>query len=152
MHANGNCRASVDRRSIIENYDLVSLAIDEIVDAGIILETDPTIVVSSLSEYSVPEVIAKTRLAGPASLQSANPRYQPRPNRSIRAGRKQLGTVRKGKVDRLASTRTMRRVDHIDLECVVDWARRWSKAFVGPLMGSHHTEPLFLIYSSLMIL
>jgi hypothetical protein len=44
-------RASVDRRSIIENYDLVSLAIDEIVDAGIILETDPTIVVSSLSRY-----------------------------------------------------------------------------------------------------
>lgn len=42
-------RASTDRRSIIENYDLVSLAIDEIVDDGIILETDPVIVASRVS-------------------------------------------------------------------------------------------------------
>jgi hypothetical protein len=42
-------RASTDRRSIIENYDLVSLAIDEIIDDGIILETDPVIVASRVS-------------------------------------------------------------------------------------------------------
>lgn len=43
-------RQSVDKRTIIENYDLVSLAIDEIVDDGIILETDPTIVVQRVSK------------------------------------------------------------------------------------------------------
>ncbi|OAA73221.1 coatomer zeta subunit [Cordyceps fumosorosea ARSEF 2679] len=42
-------KQSVDKRTIIENYDLVSLAIDEIVDDGIILETDPTIVVQRVS-------------------------------------------------------------------------------------------------------
>ncbi|GAB7341022.1 hypothetical protein MBLNU457_7353t2 [Dothideomycetes sp. NU457] len=40
---------SVDKRTIIENYDLVSLAVDEIVDDGIILETDPVIVSSRVS-------------------------------------------------------------------------------------------------------
>ena len=46
---NGYNRQSVDRRTIIESYDLVSLAIDEIVDDGIILETDPTIIVQRVS-------------------------------------------------------------------------------------------------------
>lgn len=45
----GANRQSVDKRTIIENYDLVSLAIDEIVDDGIILETDPTIIVQRVS-------------------------------------------------------------------------------------------------------
>jgi len=40
---------STDKRSIIENYDLVSLAIDEIVDDGIILETDPVTIASRVS-------------------------------------------------------------------------------------------------------
>ncbi|KAF5003787.1 hypothetical protein FDECE_9682 [Fusarium decemcellulare] len=44
-----NRRQSVDKRTIVENYDLVSLAIDEIVDDGIILETDPTIIVQRVS-------------------------------------------------------------------------------------------------------
>ncbi|KAK3335746.1 Longin-like domain-containing protein [Cercophora scortea] len=43
-------RQSVDKRTIIENYDLVSLAIDEIVDDGVILEIDPTIVVQRCSK------------------------------------------------------------------------------------------------------
>lgn len=42
-------RNSTDKRTIIENYDLVSLVIDEIVDDGIILETDPVIVASRVS-------------------------------------------------------------------------------------------------------
>ncbi|KAF4975886.1 hypothetical protein FZEAL_7359 [Fusarium zealandicum] len=42
-------RQSVDKRTIVENYDLVALAIDEIVDDGIILETDPTIIVQRVS-------------------------------------------------------------------------------------------------------
>lgn len=35
---------------MIENYDLVSLAIDEIVDDGIILEIDPVVVASRVSK------------------------------------------------------------------------------------------------------
>jgi len=40
---------SIDKRTVIENYDLVSLAIDEIVDDGVILETDPMIVATRVS-------------------------------------------------------------------------------------------------------
>lgn len=44
-----NTRNSTDKRTILENYDLVSLAVDEIVDDGIILETDPIVVASRVS-------------------------------------------------------------------------------------------------------
>ncbi|KAL2256497.1 hypothetical protein VTK26DRAFT_1571 [Humicola hyalothermophila] len=43
-------KQSVDKRTIIENYDLVSLAIDEICDDGVVLETDPTIIVQRCSK------------------------------------------------------------------------------------------------------
>ncbi|ORY57496.1 clathrin adaptor complex small chain [Pseudomassariella vexata] len=49
-------KQSVDKRTMIENYDLVSLAIDEIVDAGIILETDPTIIVQRVSKAPTQDV------------------------------------------------------------------------------------------------
>lgn len=49
-------RQSVDKRTIIENYDLLSLAIDEIVDDGIILETDPTIIMSRVSKAPAQDV------------------------------------------------------------------------------------------------
>ncbi|KAI1248508.1 hypothetical protein MGN70_009707 [Eutypa lata] len=49
-------KQSVDRRTIIESYDLVSLAIDEIVDDGIILETDPTIIVQRVSKAPTQDV------------------------------------------------------------------------------------------------
>jgi hypothetical protein len=42
-------RNSVDKRTVIENYDLVSLAVDELVDDGIILETDPVVIASRVS-------------------------------------------------------------------------------------------------------
>ncbi|KAF8850331.1 clathrin adaptor complex small chain [Acephala macrosclerotiorum] len=54
-------KQSVDKRTIIENYDLVSLAIDEIVDDGIILETDPTIIVHRVSKAPTQDV---TQLKG----------------------------------------------------------------------------------------
>ncbi|RMZ82065.1 hypothetical protein DV737_g2201, partial [Chaetothyriales sp. CBS 132003] len=41
---------STDKRTIIENYDLVTLAIDEIVDDGIVLETDPVMVATRVSK------------------------------------------------------------------------------------------------------
>ncbi|KAI9733858.1 MAG: Golgi-to-ER vesicle coat component [Cirrosporium novae-zelandiae] len=42
-------KSSADKRTILENYDLVSLAVDEIVDDGIILEIDPLVVASRVS-------------------------------------------------------------------------------------------------------
>ena len=42
-------RNSTDKRTLIENYDLVSLAIDEICDDGIILEVDPVVVAGRVS-------------------------------------------------------------------------------------------------------
>lgn len=52
-------RNSTDKRTIIENYDLVSLAIDEIVDDGIVLETDPVIVSSRVSRPPAQDIAAK---------------------------------------------------------------------------------------------
>ena len=49
---------STDKRTIIENYDLVSLAIDEIVDDGIILETDPVAITSRVSRPPVQDITA----------------------------------------------------------------------------------------------
>ncbi|MCJ1255639.1 Golgi-to-ER vesicle coat component [Lignoscripta atroalba] len=49
---------STDKRTILENYDLVSLAIDEIVDDGIILETDAVIVASRVSKPPAQDMIA----------------------------------------------------------------------------------------------
>ncbi|KAI9868630.1 MAG: Golgi-to-ER vesicle coat component [Trichoglossum hirsutum] len=49
---------STDKRTIIENYDLVSLAIDEIVDDGIILETDPVAIASRVSRPPVQDITA----------------------------------------------------------------------------------------------
>ncbi|KAK5128583.1 Longin-like domain-containing protein [Cryomyces antarcticus] len=47
---------STDKRTIIENYDLVALAIDEIIDDGIILETDPVVVTSRVSRPPVQDM------------------------------------------------------------------------------------------------
>ena len=49
-------RAQVDKRTLLENYDLVSLAVDEIIDDGIILETDPTIIVQRVSKAPTQDV------------------------------------------------------------------------------------------------
>ena len=58
LHSLTCSRNSTDKRTIIENYDLVSLAIDEIVDDGIILETDPIIVASRVSRPPVQDITA----------------------------------------------------------------------------------------------
>ncbi|KAF3392830.1 Nuclear export mediator factor Nemf [Penicillium rolfsii] len=42
-------KGATDKRTIVENYDLVSLAIDETIDDGIILETDPVMIASRVS-------------------------------------------------------------------------------------------------------
>ncbi|RMJ22133.1 Coatomer subunit zeta [Aspergillus sp. HF37] len=48
-------RGGTDKRTIVENYDLVALAIDEIVDDGIILETDPVLIASRVSRAPAPD-------------------------------------------------------------------------------------------------
>ena len=50
LHLTFRIRNATSRLTILENFDLVSLAIDEIVDDGIILETDPVIVASRVSK------------------------------------------------------------------------------------------------------
>jgi len=50
-------KQSVDKRTIIENYDLVSLAVDEMVDDGIILETDPTVIVQRVSRAPTQDAV-----------------------------------------------------------------------------------------------
>lgn len=52
-----NFRNSTDKRTLIENYDLVSLAIDEIVDDGIILEVDPVVVASRVTRPPAQDVV-----------------------------------------------------------------------------------------------
>lgn len=50
-------RNSTDKRTLIENYDLVSLAVDEIVDDGIILEVDPVVVASRVTRPPQQDVV-----------------------------------------------------------------------------------------------
>lgn len=47
----------MDKRTIIENYDLVTLTIDEIVDDGIILETDPLVISQRVSRAPSQDVV-----------------------------------------------------------------------------------------------
>ncbi|KAK2073625.1 hypothetical protein P8C59_007896 [Phyllachora maydis] len=55
-------RANVDRRTIVENYDLTGLAIDELCDDGVILETDPTIILSRVSKAPTQDVVPLGRI------------------------------------------------------------------------------------------
>jgi hypothetical protein len=64
-------KQSVDKRTIVENYDLVALLIDELVDDGIILETDPTIVVQRCSKAPTQDVV-NLRGIDPFSEQGVN--------------------------------------------------------------------------------
>ncbi|KAK0731789.1 Longin-like domain-containing protein [Lasiosphaeris hirsuta] len=64
-------KQSVDKRTIIENYDLVALLIDELVDEGIILETDPTIVVQRCSKAPSQDTVSLSRI-DPFSEQGVN--------------------------------------------------------------------------------
>ncbi|KAL2217712.1 Longin-like domain-containing protein [Thermoascus aurantiacus ATCC 26904] len=49
-------KGATDKRTIVENYDLVALAVDEIVDDGIVLETDPVLIASRVSRAPPPDV------------------------------------------------------------------------------------------------
>ena len=51
-----NNRNSTDKKTLIENYDLVSLAMDEICDGGVILEVDPVVVASRVSRAPAQDV------------------------------------------------------------------------------------------------
>lgn len=46
----------------MENYDLTGLAIDELCDDGVILETDPTIILSRVSKAPTQDVVPLGRI------------------------------------------------------------------------------------------
>ncbi|KAK9228785.1 hypothetical protein WN944_021741 [Citrus x changshan-huyou] len=46
-------RNSVDKREALENLDLIFLCLDEIVDQGIILETDPSVIAGKVAIHSM---------------------------------------------------------------------------------------------------
>ncbi|KAH1146866.1 hypothetical protein AAZX31_15G120700 [Glycine max] len=46
-------RGNVDKKEALENLDLILLCIDEIVDGGIILETDPNVIAGKVASNSI---------------------------------------------------------------------------------------------------
>ncbi|KAK2448221.1 SNARE superfamily protein [Trifolium repens] len=46
-------RGNVDKKEALENLDLILLSIDEIIDGGIILETDPNVIAGKVASNSV---------------------------------------------------------------------------------------------------
>lgn len=40
----------MDKRTILEHFDVVSLAVDEVVDDGVILETDPATIAARVTK------------------------------------------------------------------------------------------------------
>ncbi|CAK7242991.1 MAG: Golgi-to-ER vesicle coat component [Sporothrix thermara] len=49
-------KQSIDKRTLVECYDILALAMDEIIDDGVILETDPSIVVTRVSKAPTNDV------------------------------------------------------------------------------------------------
>lgn len=64
-------KQSIDKRTLIECYDILSLAMDEIVDDGVILETDPSIVVTRVSKAPTQDSVNLGRI-DPFSEQGVN--------------------------------------------------------------------------------
>ncbi|CDK25641.1 unnamed protein product [Kuraishia capsulata CBS 1993] len=56
-------KSSIDKKSIQENYDMVSLAVDETADDGIILETDPAVIASRVTKAPTDDVNIKIDLS-----------------------------------------------------------------------------------------
>ena len=48
-----NQRQSIERRAILEHYDLVVITHDEIIDNGVIMDLDPTTIVQRVSKPPV---------------------------------------------------------------------------------------------------
>lgn len=46
------CRPQLDKKAILESYDLAILALDEIIDRGLVLETDAKEVLGKISTAS----------------------------------------------------------------------------------------------------
>ncbi|ANZ74450.1 BA75_00744T0 [Komagataella pastoris] len=54
---------SIDKKTIQENYDMVSLAVDETIDDGIVLETDPSVIAARVSKAPTEENSIKIDLS-----------------------------------------------------------------------------------------
>lgn len=53
---------SLDKNTVVEKYDMVSLAIDETVDDGIIIEIDPAIIVSRVTNPPVANAVDNIKI------------------------------------------------------------------------------------------
>ncbi|KTW31151.1 coatomer subunit zeta [Pneumocystis jirovecii RU7] len=53
----------IDKHALLENYDLLSLAVNEICDNGIIVETEPSVIVSRISRPSFSDGIVQVDLS-----------------------------------------------------------------------------------------
>ncbi|QSL64658.1 hypothetical protein MERGE_001960 [Pneumocystis wakefieldiae] len=53
----------IDKHALLENYDLLSLVVNEICDDGIIVETEPTIIASRIARPSFSDVISHVDLS-----------------------------------------------------------------------------------------
>lgn len=65
-------KSSIDRKSIQENYDLVSLAVDETVDDGIVLETEPAVIASRVTDKPTDEAPIKLDLSEKGFMNAFN--------------------------------------------------------------------------------
>ncbi|EMR10802.1 hypothetical protein PNEG_00949 [Pneumocystis murina B123] len=53
----------IDKHALLENYDLLSLVVNEICDDGIIVETEPTVIASRIARPSFSDVISHVDLS-----------------------------------------------------------------------------------------
>ena len=61
-------RGMVEKRSILENLDLVLLVLDELVDGGVILETDPGVIANRVSMRGADSETPLTEQSSPKLL------------------------------------------------------------------------------------
>ncbi|DBA76231.1 hypothetical protein WJX77_004063 [Trebouxia sp. C0004] len=63
-------RSAVEKKTVLENLDLVLLAMDEIIDKGLILETDPATIASRVSMRGADSDIPLTDRVTEVNIQS----------------------------------------------------------------------------------
>ncbi|PVU97646.1 hypothetical protein BB559_001943 [Furculomyces boomerangus] len=77
-------RQNVDKRSILDGLDLVLLALDETIDDGIALETDPEIITSRVSRRGEDSVDMNLATLNEKTLLEAYKQAKERFNLSLR--------------------------------------------------------------------
>ncbi|VVT58504.1 uncharacterized protein SAPINGB_P006242 [Magnusiomyces paraingens] len=55
-------RVAVDKRALLENYDLLSLVVDEAIDSGVVLEVNPAVLESRVSRAPTAEATSLSNI------------------------------------------------------------------------------------------